>query len=111
MDFRERDKVISIMSIFRRAADKTVAYAKSMYHDYSTVMIETAQGAKNKPLKAAFYTSCLVGLGYAFKTNPNKTDLNARLCELRQELALLPVVIHNTNAGKSLIIVNALNDK
>lgn len=86
-------------NLFRRAGNRLVEYAKNLANDYRTVLVETAQEARARPLKTVGVGGLLAFLGYAAKTNPDQRELDATLCSLRQRMALLPVSIHSTKAS------------
>ena len=64
------------------AIENAVKYLRNVYRDYESVVLETRQDIRDRPLRAAVIGSILAGLGYLMKHNPNEEDFVGQLTEL-----------------------------
>lgn len=69
---------------------KLETFLRHLVNDYKTVALETVQDCKDRPFKAAFYASSILGLCGLLKTNPDWKDYEASLVAASGEISLVP---------------------
>uniref|UniRef100_A0A0N5AL18 Mannose-P-dolichol utilization defect 1 protein homolog n=1 Tax=Syphacia muris TaxID=451379 RepID=A0A0N5AL18_9BILA len=91
-----------VIAYFKSIPSRTSEYLKSLASDYKTAVVDVVKDGRAKPVKAAMCSAVLVGLAYAYKTNPTERDVLNEFVKKRQLLVTLPNTIHKREADEAL---------